>query len=167
VKTKRKAKQQGIKDYIGSRVHENQNFTRINRNKIQESLANASGMYSYDEPEKFEYKPIDSQIGPLRKERDYSVDRAEMRNQRANAGLASLVLSPGADPSMGSGPERPLLNDSVMFKSTNAPGQMAGTMYNAQSAVGAISGRPGVSSPGKDSRNIKLAPINMCKIHDF
>ena len=40
---------------------------------------------------------------------------------------------------------------------------MAGTIYNAQSMVGVISGRPGVTSPGKDSRNIKLDPINMCK----
>ena len=162
-KTKRRAKQQGIKDYVASRVMDSQNFSRINRNKVQESLAQASGLFSPDEPEPFEYKPIDSQIGPLRKERDYSVDRAGMRNRQANAGLASLVISPGADPSMGSGPRRPLLNDSVMFKSTNAPGQMTGTMYNAQSMVGALSGRPGVSSPGKDSRNIKLDPINMCK----
>ena len=61
------------------------------------------------------------------------------------------------------GPRRPMLNDSVMFKSTASPGQMSTTMYNAQSMVGALSGRPGVQSPGKDSRNIKLDPINKCK----
>lgn len=164
---KRKVKQpQGIKDYYNSRVQDSQNFSRINRSKLQESLAAASGMFSPDETtEPFEYKPIDSQIGPLRGDRDYSVDRAGMRNRNANnAGLASLVLSPGADPGMGHGPGRPLLNDSVMFKSTNGPGHLAGTIYNnTKSIVGPLSGRPGVSSPGKDSRNIKLDPINMGK----
>lgn len=161
-KNKRRVKPQGIKDYYNSRVQDSQNFSRINRSKVQESLAAASGLFSPDETtEPFEHKPIDSQIGPLRRERDYSVDRAGMRNRNANAGLASLVLSPGADPGMSHGPGRPLLNDSVMFKSTNGPGHMAGAMFNTKSVVGALSGRPGVSSPGKDSRNIKLDPINM------
>lgn len=123
-----------------------------------DSIAKAGGAFSpaADEPEPFEYKPIDSQIGSLGK-RDYTVDRAQMRNQ---ANLASLVVSSGPADAISPNPRRPMLNDSVMFKSTAGPAQAAGGMYAHQSMVGALSGRPGVQSPGKDSRNIKLEPID-------
>jgi len=163
-KTKRKLKQQGIQDYYAQRMQDSQNFSRRNRDKVTESIAKASGLFSPDDPEPFEYKPIDSQVGPLNKQRDYTVDRAQMRNQRAKAGLASLMFTPsGADSGVSPNPRRPLLNDSMMIKSTASPPQISSTNYNAQSMVGAFSGRPGVASPGKDSRNIKLDPINKCK----
>jgi hypothetical protein len=166
-KKKVKPKPQGIKDYYAHRlqVQDSQTFSRINRDKVSDSLAHASGLFSPEEqPEEYEYKPIDSQIGSFMKQRDYTVDRAQMRNQRNNANLASLVVSGGAkDSAISPNPIRPYMNDSIMFKSMNKnKSPMATTMYNAKSMVGTLNNeRPGVRSPGKDSRNIKLDPIDM------
>lgn len=159
-KGKRSKKPQGVKEYYMKRFQDSQTFSRINRDKVSDSLNKAGGLFSPEEPEPYEYKAIDSQVGSLMK-RDYTVDRARMRNQN---NLASLVVSSGkGDSAISPNPRRPLLNDSMMFKSTNSPAQMmGGTLYN-QSIVGALSGRPGLASPGKDSRNIKLDPIDMCK----
>lgn len=167
-KKKIKAKPQGIKDYYAQRLQDSQTFSRINRDRVADSLAHASGLYSpEDQTEEYEYKPIDSQIGSLMKQRDYTVDRTQMRNQRNNANLASLVVSGGGkDSAISPNPIRPYMNDSIMFKSMNKnKSPMAATMYNAKSMVGALNNndRPGVRSPGKDSRNIKLDPIDISK----
>lgn len=147
------------------RFQDSQTFSRIRRDPVADSMNKASGLFSpgSDDPEPYEYKPIDSQIGSLMK-RDYTVDRSQMRAQRNQNNLASLVVSSGkGESAISPNPRRPMLQDSLMFKSTNTPGAAGATMYANQSMVGALSGRPGVSSPGKDSRNIKLDPIDMCK----
>jgi hypothetical protein len=186
VKAKPQGKTQGIKDYYAQRLQDSQTFSRINRDRVTDSLVRASGLFSpkeqQDQQEAYEYKPIDSQIGSLMKQREYSVDRAQLRNQRNNGNLASLVVS-GIDSAISPNPRRPYANDNLMFKSmikTKSP--MSTTMYNAKSMVGTLNDtqggtldrqgerpgeqhvdRPGVRSPGKDSRNIKLDPINLSK----
>ena len=80
-KNKRGKKNVGVRDYM-KRFQESQNFSRINREKVQESINNM-GMYASNkqDSESYEYKAIDSQIGSLIK-RDYTVDRSHMRNQK-------------------------------------------------------------------------------------
>ena len=159
-KTKRSRKPPGAANYPARALQDSQAFSRIARGPVGDSASRPGGLFSPDEPEPYERKPIDSQIGSAWK-RDASVGRAGMRNQ---ANLASLVVSSGkGDQAISPNPRRPMLADSIMFKSTISPNSN-GT-FNQQSITGALGNRPGVSSPGKDSRNIKLDPIDMCKLH--
>lgn len=150
-------KSNGVRDYM-KRLQESQNFTTINRNKVQESINNM-GMYAGNkqESEKYELKAIDSQIGSLMK-RDYTVDRSHMRNQQ---NLASLVVSSGKPEStISPAPRGPRLNDSLMFKSTNSPNLPHGMMFNHNTITG-LDNKPtrNIASPSRDSRNIKLDPL--------
>ena len=159
-KTKRSRKPQGPGEYPMPRFQDSQTFSRIARGGMADSVSKPGGLFSPDEPEPYEYKAIDSQIGPLVR-RDHTVDRSQMRNQN---NLASLVVSSGkGDSAISPNPRRPMLADSLLFKSTISPQTKGGNSFNQQSITGALGNRPGVASPGKDSRNIKLDPIDMCK----
>jgi hypothetical protein len=159
-KTKRSRKPQGPGEYPMPRFQDSQTFSRIARGGMADSVSKPGGLFSPDEPEPYEYRAIDSQIGPLVR-RDHTVDRSQMRNQN---NLASLVVSSGkVDSAISPNPRRPMLADSLLFKSTISPQTKGGNSFNQQSITGALGNRPGVASPGKDSRNIKLDPIDMCK----
>jgi len=145
----------GVKDYM-NRFQDSQTFSRINKNQVTDSI-NTIDLFNQnkDEPEPYEYKAIDSQIGSLMK-RDYTVDRSQMRNQN----LASLVVSTGKpDSTISPNPRHARLNDNLMFKSTNSPGNvLQGMMLNHNTITGITDSR-NFASPLKDTRNIKLEPI--------
>ena len=156
-KNKRGKKNVGVRDYM-KYFQESQNFSRINREKVQESINNM-GMYASNkqDSENYEYKAIDSQIGSLMK-RDYTVNRSHMRNQQ---NLASLVVSSRKPEStISPAPRVPRLNDSLMFKSTNSPNLPHGMMFNHNTITG-LEQKPtrNIASPSRDSRNIKLDPL--------
>lgn len=149
----------GVKDYMNmKRFQDSQTFSRINREGVQESLNNLGIYNNKDEPEPYEYKAIDSQIGSLMK-RDYTVDRSHMRNQN----MASLVVSSGKhDSTISPAPRIPRLNDSLMFKSTVSPQNMVQSiiMNNHNTITSGEPPKRNIVSPSRDSRNIKLEPIS-------
>ena len=137
---------------------DSQTFSRIKPKNITESISKGMTIYNptNDEPEPYEYKAIDSQIGSLMK-RDYTVDRSQMRNN-----LASLIVTSGkGDAAISPNPRNARLNDSLMFKSTNSPNQtLNSVVYNAQEESKKLRLNRNVVSPSKDNRNIKLEPID-------
>lgn len=110
---------------------DSQTFSRIKPKNMTDSINKAMSIYSptNEDPEPYEYKAIDSQIGSLMK-RDYTVDRSQMRNNN----LASLVVTSGKPESgISPNPRQARLNDSLMFKSTNSPNQtLNAIIYSAQ-----------------------------------
>lgn len=157
-----KKAQGGREYYAGNRqFQDSQTFSRINRDKITDSINKGMSLYSpnaVEEPEPYEYKAIDSQIGSLYNRRDYSVDRTHMRNQN---NLASVVLTGGkVDSTISPNPRHPRLNESLMFKSTNSPANIGRNMFGKQSMVGGLMNSRGIASPLKDGRSIKLDPID-------
>lgn len=156
-KNKRPKKNNESKNYM-PQFQDSQTFSRIKNKGIAESISKGVSLFSptHDEPEPYEYKAIDSQIGSLMK-RDYTVDRSQMRNNN----LASLIVTSGkVDSTISPNPRLARLNDSLMFKSTNNPNQTLNSIiYSAQEDLNKIQLNRNVVSPSKDNRNIKLEPI--------
>jgi hypothetical protein len=155
----KKPKRNGDSKNYMPQFQDSQTFSRINNKGISESINKGISLFSptQDEPEPYEYKAIDSQIGSLMK-RDYTVDRSQLRN---NNNLASLIVTSGkVDSTISPNPRHARLNDSLMFKSTNNPNQTLNSIiYNAQEETKKLTLNRNLVSPSKDNRNIKLEPI--------
>ena len=127
-KNKRPKRNGESKNYM-PQFQDSQTFSRIKNKGIAESISKGVSLFSptQDEPEPYEYKAIDSQIGSLMR-RDHTVDRSQMRNN-----LASLIVTSGKDSTISPNPRNARLNDSLMFKSTNNPNQTLNSIiYSAQ-----------------------------------